>query len=140
MSLERFCRKPVAVAKPDEPVASVARAMREKHVGCVVVVDLQERPVGVVTDRDIVCRVVAEGRDIATTTVREAMSTNLVIAREYDLIDEATMRMRKAGVRRLPIVAADNRLIGIIALDDLIVLLSAELAQTATAVRANRGP
>jgi CBS domain-containing protein len=114
--------------------------MREKHVGALVVVDRGGRPVGMLTDRDVVCRVVAEAREPAGTSVDAAMSRDLVTVRREGNIDQAAFSMRKHGVRRVPILDADDRLAGLVAFDDLVVLLSAELGETVAALRQNRGP
>lgn len=140
MSLERFCRKAVSTALSSETVQAAAEKMTQQHVGCLIIVDDAGRPVGILTDRDIVCRVLAVRRDPATTPIQAVMSASPVVARVGDLIEEAAFAMRQQGVRRLPIVNASGKAIGIVSLDDLIVLLTAELGQTAAAVRTNRGP
>ena len=140
MSLERFCRKEVATTRTNDTVVDAARRMQEKHVGAVVVVDGVGRPVGMLTDRDIACRVIAEGRDPAKTPVDAAMSRDLVTVRRDGTIDEVAFSMRKQGVRRVPIVDAEGKLSGLVAFDDLVVLLSAELGETVAALRHNRGP
>lgn len=117
-----------------------AELMRQLHVGSVVVVDEGGRPLGMLTDRDIVLRVVAEHRDPAATPVASVMSSEVACVQIDDLIDEAAFKMRQKGVRRLPIVDAVGKVCGIVALDDLLVLLSAELEQAAAAVRENQGP
>jgi CBS domain-containing protein len=138
MSLARFCRKPVVTALANDPVEDVARKMRDRHVGAVVVVDETLRPVGIVTDRDLVCRVMAEGRQ--AVAVREAMSTGVELLRVEEAIDSALFRMRDRGVRRMPIVNGRGQLAGLVSIDDLLVMLSSELGKTADAVRDNRGP
>ena len=139
MSLERFCRKEIAVVGTDASVGDAARIMRERHVGAVVVVDAQGRPVGILTDRDIACRVVAENRRL-DVPVPLVMSRDLVTVRRTDTIDQVAFSMREHGIRRVPILDAEGSLAGLVSLDDLIVLLSTELFQTVAAVRANRGP
>lgn len=139
MSLERFCRKEVATVGASDTVVGAARRMQEKHVGAVVVTD-SSRPVGMLTDRDIACRVIAEGRDPAKTRVEAVMSRDLATVRRDGTIDEVAFSMRKLGVRRLPIVDAEGKLAGLVAFDDLVVLLSAELGETVAALRHNRGP
>ncbi len=140
MSLGRFCRRPVSTVSPADTVLAAARRMKTDHVGAVVVVDEVGRPVGMLTDRDIACRVVAERLDSAQMRVDEVMTPNPAVVRKSDLIDEAAFRMREAGVRRLPVVGEDGKVEGLVALDDLMVMLSAELGQTAQVVRENRGP
>ena len=141
MSLERFCRKSLIDVRPDQTVLEAAQRMRSGHVGSVFVTDDEGgRPVGVLTDRDIVVRVVGPGLDPATTAVGSVMTPSPVTLRADETIDTALFRMRERGVRRLPIVDERGRLAGTVSLDDLLVLLSAELGQTAAVVRDNRGP
>lgn len=138
MSLERFCRTPVVSMLPTQSVHDAAITMRDHHVGAVLVVD-NERPVGIVTDRDIVMRAIAEGRDPHGTPVSAIMSRNVTTVRRTDKIDDAVSAIRVAGVRRVPIVDADGRPIGMITMDDLVVLMAGELSAAAGAVQENRG-
>ncbi|MFL5290489.1 MAG: CBS domain-containing protein [Myxococcales bacterium] len=140
MSMERFCRKEVATIQSRDTVVRAARTMMEKHVGALVVVDEKRRPVGMITDRDITCRVVAAMHDPATTSVESAMSRDLVTVREDETIDGVAFSMRKHGVRRLPVVDAEGRLTGLVAFDDMVVLLSRELGETVATLQDNRGP
>jgi CBS domain-containing protein len=139
MSLERFCRKPLVTASPAQTVHEVARQMHDKHVGAVVVVE-GGRPVGIVTDRDLVMRAIVEKRDPATTRVSEIMSKNPAVLSRDQKIDDAIVAVRQAGVRRLPIVDETGKMVGMIALDDLIVLMAGELGVAVVAVQSNRGP
>ncbi|NOK16810.1 CBS domain-containing protein [Corallococcus carmarthensis] len=140
MSLARFCRKTVAVIQPEQSVAEAAQRMRDQHVGALVVVQDDLRPVGVLTDRDIVTRLVAERKDAKAVAISEVMSPGPVVVRVEDTLDQTLFAFRKQGVRRLPIVDGQGRLVGLVSIDDLLVLLSAELDQTASAVRENQGP
>ena len=140
MSLTRFCRKTVAVIQPTQSISEAAEAMRDRHVGALVVVQDELRPVGMLTDRDIVTRVVAERKDSTALSVADVMSTEVAVARVDDTLDRTLFAMRQRGVRRLPIVDGQGRVAGLVSLDDVLVLLSAELDQTAAAVRDNQGP
>ncbi len=140
MSLSRFCRKSMAIVQPTQSVAEAAESMRDQHVGALVVVQDDLRPVGLLTDRDIATRVVATRRDPAAVLVADVMSPEPVVARVDDSIDRALFIIRQHGVRRLPIVDERGRMVGLVSLDDLWVLLAAELDQTAAAVRGNMGP
>lgn len=140
MSLERFCRKQVATALATETVQAAAERMTQQHVGALVIVDDTGRPVGVLTDRDIVCRVLNERRDPGATPIQEVMSADPVVARDSDRIDEVAFTMHQKGVRRVPVVDASGKAVGLVSLDDLLVLFASELGQTAAAVRMNRGP
>jgi CBS domain-containing protein len=125
MELSRFERR-VAVTDIDENVIDAARRMRDAHVGCLVAVR-DGRPVGMLTDRDIAVRVVAEGLDVRTTRVSAVVTYEAATLLRSDGIDTAVTRMRDTGVRRLPIVDDDGRLVGIITADDIIQLLTNEL-------------
>ena len=139
MSLERFCRKAPATALPGQTLREVAVKMRDHHVGAIVVVE-NERPIGIVTDRDLVMRGLVEPRDPSTTPVRDVMSTNPIVIRNDQKIDDAIIAIRQSGVRRLPIVDGQGKMVGMVAVDDLVVLMAGELSVVVTAVQSNRGP
>ena len=101
-----------------EPVAAAAKIMRDEDVGIVPIVE-GERLVGTVTDRDIAIRVVAEGMDPSSTTVREIASTQLVTIDPQQDLDEALRLMAQHQVRRLPVVEEDGRLVGVVAQADV---------------------
>jgi CBS domain-containing protein len=100
-----------------DTVIDVARAMRDEDVGPVPIVDGGQL-VGIVTDRDIVLRVVAEGRDANTTTVGEIVSSDLVTVEPDTTLDEALQLMAQNQVRRLPVVEG-GQLVGIVAQADI---------------------
>ena len=102
----------------DKPVAYAARMMRDEDVGLAPIVQ-GDRLVGTVTDRDIALRVVAEGRDPESTTVREVASTDLVTIDPEQSLDEALRLMAQHQVRRLPVVEEDGRLVGVLAQADV---------------------
>ena len=102
----------------DKPVAYAAKMMKEEDVGLAPVVE-GDRLVGTLTDRDIAVRVVAEGRDPESTTVREVASTDLVTIDPDQNLDEALRLMAQKQVRRLPVVEEDGRLIGVVAQADI---------------------
>jgi CBS domain-containing protein len=102
----------------DKPVAYAARMMKDEDVGLAPVVE-GERLVGTLTDRDIVTRVVAEGRDPQSVTVREVASTDLVTVDPQQDLDEALRLMAGNQVRRLPVVEEDGRLVGVVAQADV---------------------
>jgi CBS domain-containing protein len=107
-----------------------ARIMRQKHTGDLVVVDDGDEdarePVGIITDRDIVVEVLAQGLNPATTTVGSIIRTPVVVAHEKEDATTALERMREHGVRRIPVVSDHNRLVGILTVDDLLKLLAAD--------------
>jgi len=119
-----------------------ALLMRNRHVGALVVVEKKAgvtRPVGVLTDRDIVVAVIAvPGARPEAIRVADAMTTQLAVAREDDGLFEIAQRMSERAVRRLPVVAADGGLKGIVTLDDVLRVVSAELGQLAEGLRWGR--
>jgi CBS domain-containing protein len=126
----------VVVAQLDESAAEAARRLRDFHVGCVVVTR-GDRSVGILTDRDLALRVVAEGRDPEKTRVSEIVTYDATTVERDAGIETAVRLMRDHGVRRLPIVTADGRVTGIVTADDLVVLLSDELAHLGIGIRDN---
>jgi CBS domain-containing protein len=116
----------VVVASPDESIAVAARRMRDEHVGTLVVLDADQRPVGILTDRDVVLRCVAEGRDPAQTLVGDAMSRPVAHVSESTSIEDALARMATSAARRIVVTDDAGRLAGILALDDVLDLLAEE--------------
>jgi CBS domain-containing protein len=102
----------------DKSVAYAAKMLRDEDVGLAPIVE-GDRLVGTLTDRDIAIRIVAEGRDPDSTTVREVASTELVTLDPQQDLDEALRLMAEHQVRRLPVVEEDGRLIGIVAQADV---------------------
>jgi CBS domain-containing protein len=131
----------VVTVERDTTLAACAEHMRARHVGSVVVVDRtgrQERPVGLVTDRDIVVEAVAQSVDPTRLTAADVMVAPLAtIAADDDLVD-ALARMREQGVRRLAVVDADQSLVGIVALDDVVAALAQQFVAVAEVVAASR--
>ena len=99
-------------------VVEAARLMRDEDAGFAPIVD-GGRLVGAVTDRDIAIRVVAEGKDPRSTTVRDVMSSDLVTIDPQQDLDEALRLMAQHQVRRLPVVEEDGRLVGVLAQADV---------------------
>jgi CBS domain-containing protein len=102
----------------DKPVAYAAKMMRDEDVGLAPIVQ-GDRLVGTLTDRDIAVRVVAEGKDPQSTTVRDVASTDLVTVDPEQDLDEALRLMAQHQVRRLPVVEEDGRLVGVVAQADV---------------------
>ena len=100
------------------PVAEAAKLLKSENVGSLPVTE-GDRLVGMVTDRDIVVRVVAEGKDVQSATVGEIASRDLVTIDPQQDLDEALRLMAKHQVRRLPVVEEDGRLVGILAQADV---------------------
>jgi CBS domain-containing protein len=101
--------------------------MRDHGVGCLVAIH-DGRPMGLVTDRDLVVRVLAHGIDPKTSLLADFVTYNPVTVATGESVDTASERMRMHGVRRLPLVDERGQVVGIVTADDLIVLLGSELA------------
>ena len=115
---------PTCCAAGDAVVAA-AEIMKIEDVGAVPVVDDQnsKKLVGIITDRDIVVQVVAEGKDVAGVKIEEVMSRNLVTCRADEDVANAMDRMAQHQVRRIPVVDPKNRIVGIISQADVLTRL-----------------
>ena len=128
MSVGSICVRSVQIASPDETVRKVTQRMAKAGVGTVVVLGEAKRPQGILTDRDVALRCVAEGLDPDATLVRAVMTTPATCVPESTPIESALARMAGAQVRRLVVVDEKDRLVGILALDDVLELLAEEAA------------
>lgn len=133
MSLKRVCITDVITVGEHTDALSLSRLMGDEHVGCVVVVR-DRRPVGILTDRDVVLKVVAAERKPAEVEAKDIMSGELVTVSIDDDPLDATRVMRDRGLRRLPVVDAQGALLGIVTFDDLLLLLASEIWNLAGAV------
>ncbi len=131
MTIGTICNREVITAQRDATVLHAAMLMRQYHVGDVVVIQNRNNktiPIGIVTDRDIVVELVATELDCKVITVGDIIITKLIVVKESAGLFEAMQLMADKGIRRLPVVDDDGELVGIITLDDLLLLLSKELA------------
>jgi CBS domain-containing protein len=139
MNAKEICSRSVAIAERGTNLREAARLMREHHVGALVVVEKREGatfPVGMITDRDIVVEVIAvAGVRPESLTVGDVMTNDVATVPEGCGVFEAIELMCDKGVRRLPVVTPDGRLVGLLALDDLLRVLSVELSGLAAAVQ-----
>jgi len=128
MAVGAICVRSVQIASPEETVRAVARRMAKAGVGTVVVLGEAQRPVGILTDRDITLRCVAAERDPDATEVAAVMTTPITCIHESTPIETALARMAGVHARRLAVVDDEERLVGILALDDVLELLAEEVA------------
>jgi len=126
MSVGRICTRSVSIGSAGESVAQGARRMGEAEVGTLVVLDEKQRPVGLLTDRDIVVRVVAKDLDPGSTPIGEVMSRPVLAVHEKMPIEDGLARMAAAPTRRLVVTSDEGRLVGVLALDDVLELLAEE--------------
>jgi CBS domain-containing protein len=143
MNTGQLCnRSPITVRKSDELIRA-AQLMREKHIGYLVVVepdvaDQSLRPVGVLTDRDIVVSVVARETDPRALRVGDVMTQQPVTIDVTEPVEKALREMRRIGVRRLPVTGRRGELIGVLSLDDVLEVLAGELQNVAGSIRNER--
>lgn len=126
MSAWQYYEREVATVRSDADARAIAEAMALYSIGSIVVVDEARRPVGIVTDRDLTCRVVARGADAGTVKAGEIATKPVQVAQSEEPLEAVVARMRQAGVRRMPVVK-EGVLVGLVTLDDLIVHLGREL-------------
>jgi CBS domain-containing protein len=104
--------------EPGTPLTELARLMREHNIGAIPIGE-NDRLVGMVTDRDIVCRGLAGGLDLAKATARDVMSKGIFFCRDSQEVADAARTMEQKKVRRLPVIDQDKRLVGILSVGDI---------------------
>ena len=118
MHVSEIMTREVSTVSPLTTLENAARQMREYDVGALPVIE-SERLVGIITDRDIVLRAVAEALDGMFARVSDAMTSNVVVCRGDADLEHAVDMMSSKQIRRLPVVDGDERLVGILALGDI---------------------
>jgi len=130
MNVGDICHRNVYLVKPGEGLADAAREMQRRRIGALVVVtDLAApvRPLGIVTDRDIVCGQLLRKADLRALTVADVMTSDPLTLPESSGISEAIAALRERGVRRAPVVNPAQDTVGIVTIDDLLPAVAAEL-------------
>jgi CBS domain-containing protein len=136
MPVASYCRRDAKTASADESLRDAAKRMDAAGVGSLVVVGEGNRPIGVVTDRDVVLAVLRRGLDPATTPVSEILERAAISVTEQASLAVAIRMMRQGGVRRLPVVdGKTGEVVGVLASDDVLQLLAAELGAASDVVR-----
>jgi CBS domain-containing protein len=131
MKIGEICNRSVSTISKDASILEVAREMREHHIGDVIVTersDGAEKPIGIVTDRDIVIELLAEEVALGTVDVGDVMSMTLVTAPHDADLFETLRFMGIKGVRRIPVLDDDGGLYGILSVDDVLSVLTKELS------------
>lgn len=140
MKVGDICGRNVVTVREFDELAASAQLMREHHIGYLVVVepDVANRtvlPVGVLTDRDIVVGVIAQGTDPRTLRVGDVMKRKPILAEEDSSVSDALRHMREIGVRRLPVVGVMGQLVGVLSLDDVLDAFAEQLMDVARSIR-----
>lgn len=118
MQVRELMSSDVEVIAPETLIQDAARRMRDADVGALPVGE-NDQLIGMVTDRDIVVRGVAEGKADGNATVRDVLTDDLTFCFEEDDVDDAANMMADRQVRRLPVLSADKKLVGMLALADI---------------------
>jgi CBS domain-containing protein len=137
MNVGEACTREVYIVSPDEALLQVVQEMRKRNVGCIVVAERRAEqvvPVGVITDRDIVRALPEKADSLDVIPVAELMTRNPLALREDESIVDAMARLRRRGVRRAPVVAANGDLVGIVSTDDLLGIVAEQLGSLARIV------
>lgn len=128
MKVKDAMHKGVDWVSPETPIAEIARLMQAHDIGCIPIGE-DDRLVGMVTDRDIVCKGLArKGFDAAKTTARDVMTDGIHCCREDDDLAKAIHHMETLKIRRLPVINKSRRMVGMISLGDVGQFAGAELA------------
>ena len=134
MNNGEFCNREVVVAEKDAGVVEISQLMRDYRVGDVVIVERREKrtvPVGIITDRDLVIRMLACEKNPEKLRAENIMSSDLKTVRTDGSLWESIEVMRTHRVRRVPVVDEHGRLEGILTADDLIDVISEEISSLA---------
>lgn len=118
MKVKDVMHSGVTWVSPNTTVAEIARKMREQDIGAIPVGE-NDKLVGMITDRDIVCRGLANGRDLGKLTARDVMSKGISYCRSDDDLDDAIESMSKKHIRRLTVLDGDKRMVGMLSLGDI---------------------
>lgn len=138
MSIENLIQREVQTIRADESCTKAALAMRDANVGSLVVSTEEDIPIGIVTDRDLVVRALADDSG-ADLRVRDVMTSDPIFLRESAPLDEVISTMRDLRLRRMIVVDEDQRLSGVVTMDDLVMHLGDTLAHLAQALHNELG-
>jgi CBS domain-containing protein len=118
MKVRQVMTADVYTVRPDASIFDIAELMRDEDIGAVPVVE-DEKLIGMVTDRDIVVRALADSRDVSQANARSVMSGNLLYCFDDQSVEEVLDNMGEQQVRRMPVVDRDKRLVGVVSIGDL---------------------
>ena len=118
MKVREVMTAQVRTVRPDTSIFEIARLMRDQDIGCVPVAE-NDKLVGMVTDRDIVIRALAESQDVDASTARNVMSPQMLYCFEDQDVNDVLQNMGEQQVRRMPVVDRDKRLVGVVSIGDL---------------------
>jgi CBS domain-containing protein len=127
MKVKEAMHKGVEWVSPDTPISELAKLMRDRDIGAIPIGE-NDRLIGMVTDRDIVCKgLAADGADASRMTARDVMTPGIHCCREDDDIAKAVRHMEALHIRRLPVINKGKRMIGMLSLGDISHMAPGEL-------------
>lgn len=126
MKVKSAMHKGVVWVSPDVSLIDIAKKMHEQDIGALPVGE-NDKLIGMVTDRDIVCRGIAPGKDLSTLKARDVMTKGITYCNEDHDLQEALELMEKNKIRRLPVIGENKRMVGILSLGDISHAASREL-------------
>jgi CBS domain-containing protein len=138
MSIDRIMQRPVVTLPPEATCAEAAALMRDENIGAVVIAE-SGRPLGMVTDRDLVIRVIADGMEAGKTQLQEVMSGEPIFLGGERSIEQVIAAMGSLTIRRVPVVDEAGRLCGLVSMDDMLILLADQLGDLARVIRQEIG-
>ncbi|WP_308910499.1 CBS domain-containing protein [Pseudokordiimonas caeni] len=139
MKINQVMHAGVDWVSPETPLSAIAKVMRDHDIGAVPVGE-KDKLVGMITDRDIVCRALAEGRDISKLKARDVMTKGIVYCRTDEDVEDAIHLMEQKQIRRLPVIDKNKRMVGMLSLGDISHRVGHELSgELAEAVTAHHG-
>jgi predicted transcriptional regulator len=141
MKVGEYCKRAVVAINSKADAAAAAQLMRNEHVGFLIVYrdgDELQRPVGVLTDRDLVLAVMARDVDAHAVTVDDVMTRQPLIANENDELSDLLQAMRMAGIRRVPVVDVRGALVGIIAIDDALDVITGLMCDISGSIKSEQ--
>lgn len=131
--LKEILNRNVITIAPKAAISEAAYLMMREEIGSLVVVDDHRLPIGIITDRDLVISVIAEGKNPDDVIIEDVMAKDLVYVEEDTDLMDILSTLSEYSIRRMP-VTKDGVLTGIISVDDLIVVIATELVDLATAL------
>lgn len=144
MSVKALCKTDVVTVRPRDELNTAAALMRDQHVGYLIVAEPSPlggwgKPLGVLTDRDLVVEVLAKGLDPKSVTVQDVMSPDPVVVEESKPLGDVLDEMRHTGIRRVPVVGLEGQLVGVLSLDAVVEHLAKEIADLSGSIRTELG-
>lgn len=131
MKVKDMMHKGATFVAPNAKLQAIAKKMRDLDIGAMPVCEVG-KTIGMITDRDIAIRALANGKDIAATEARDIMSRNVVCCRDSEEAEDALRIMETKKIRRLPVMNDDGKLVGMVSLGDISHALSREVTGKVT--------